>query len=297
MTVPVNADHGSWKPATPKNFLTANITGRGVKPNVDGTLAVSGASNLIVVTGASRNLVVQNQTSFLDSGVEITADEVALREPVSGLVYLAQNVSVTANIQGIPGNPGTIDAGVEAANTWYYVWLIYNGLTVAALLSASAKNPAMPTGYTFKALVGVVRNDASSNFLRFVSYDREVILDLQIIFTVKGAAVANVYEVLTDADLAAFRAAVPPVARYCRGVFGGTSSESSISIAACNADGTVNQDAIGASNNIQNALAGAVLDVWMCSGMFITPVRGYNFQWKCRIVTAINRVGITGFTF
>lgn len=61
------------------------------------------------------------------------------------------------------------DAGSEAANTWYHVWIIYNATTdtYAALLSTSSTAPTMPSGYTHKRRVGVVRNDGSSNFRPF----------------------------------------------------------------------------------------------------------------------------------
>jgi hypothetical protein len=56
-----------------------------------------------------------------------------------------------------------LDTGAEAASTWYYVWLISDGSTMAGLLSTSAATPTMPGGYVYKTLVGASYNDATSN--------------------------------------------------------------------------------------------------------------------------------------
>lgn len=65
---------------------------------------------------------------------------------------------------------GGLDAGVEAANTWYFVYVI--GSTTgaeppAALLSASSSAPTLPLGYDAFRRVGTVRNNAAANFLGF----------------------------------------------------------------------------------------------------------------------------------
>ena len=51
------------------------------------------------------------------------------------------------------------------------MWVIYNGTTVAGLLSTSASAPTLPSGYTYKARVGWVRTDGSSNLWRTIQYD------------------------------------------------------------------------------------------------------------------------------
>ena len=75
----------------------------------------------------------------------------------------AKTVNITAS--GANG----LDAGSEAASTWYYVWVIYDptGDTYAGLLSASASSPTLPGSYTKKRRVGCVRNNSSGDFLEF----------------------------------------------------------------------------------------------------------------------------------
>jgi hypothetical protein len=99
----------------------------------------------------------------------ITADRILLLSDVAS--YVATSVSLTNTIttSGVNGR----DTGAEAANTWYYVWVIYNETsgTVASLISTSSTSPTMPSGYTYKARVGAIRNDASSNLHRTLQYD------------------------------------------------------------------------------------------------------------------------------
>lgn len=115
----------------------------------DQALYLAGNSNLKILVSSNTQ-------------VGITADQVVLRS--SDTVYVATSVSLTATISssGVNG----LDTGSEASNTWYSVWVIYNGTTVASLLSTSATAPTMPSGYTFKARIGWVRNNASANLYR-----------------------------------------------------------------------------------------------------------------------------------
>lgn len=126
----------------------------------------------VMVGSPTINLVVQ-QTSA--TTVTITADRTALFNAAAPpLCYAARSVSLTAAITASGANG--LDAGSEAANTWYFIWVIYDPAsdTVASLLSTSATSPTMPSGYTFKRLVGVARNDGSSNFVPFIQRGNRV---------------------------------------------------------------------------------------------------------------------------
>ncbi len=57
--------------------------------------------------------------------------------------YKARQSSTITIDSGVTGANG-LDTGSLAASTWYYFYLIYNGSTVAGLLSASATSPTMP---------------------------------------------------------------------------------------------------------------------------------------------------------
>lgn len=124
------------------------------------------------VGGNFRNLIIYNDGVAPNNKLNVFADEVVLKD-ASGNSRLVSSVSVSPDITTI-GAANGLDTGTEAANTWYSVWIISNGMTTAGLLSASAAAPTMPSGYTFKARVGWVRNDGSSNFLKFKQVNRRV---------------------------------------------------------------------------------------------------------------------------
>lgn len=100
-----------------------------------------------------------------DTVVGSSCDEIILSNSSLQKVRLVSPSIATADIT--TSGLGGLDTGAEAGNTWYYIWIIYNGTLTSCLLSASSTAPTMPSGYTYKALVGAVRNNGSSNFLRF----------------------------------------------------------------------------------------------------------------------------------
>ncbi len=76
--------------------------------------------------------------------------------------YAAASVNLTLDIT-VSGANG-LDTGTEANSTWYHLWVIYNGSTVAGLLSTSSTAPTLPSGYTYKGYVGAIYNNSSGNF-------------------------------------------------------------------------------------------------------------------------------------
>lgn len=108
-----------------------------------------------------RNLVIECDNSaqvVIKDGSVVGADD-------GGIIATSGDVTVDITVSGAGG----LDTGVEASDTWYYIYLIYdpdNDL-VDGLLSLSATSPTLPGGYTQKRLVGAVRNNGSSNFNLF----------------------------------------------------------------------------------------------------------------------------------
>jgi len=85
-----------------------------------------------------------------------------------GTMLMGVDIPITVDITASGANG--LDTGSEAANTWYYIWLIYNPATdtTAGLFSTSSTSPTLPSGYTKKRLIGAVRNDNSSDLLNFI---------------------------------------------------------------------------------------------------------------------------------
>jgi hypothetical protein len=100
---------------------------------------------------------------------------------------------------------GGLDTGLEASNTWYYVWIIQDVSdgSVGAIFSVSSTSPTMPSGYTKKRLSGAIRNLSSGDFPGYQEQNnRRVYTSAQAISTGSGTAPGS-----WNADISAI---VPP---------------------------------------------------------------------------------------
>lgn len=87
---------------------------------------------------------------------------------VADMATADQTTSLTLNINSTGANG--LDTGSVAASTFYYVHVIADsklGNTAKGLISLSRTAPILPTGYDVWAFQGIVKTDASSNFLKF----------------------------------------------------------------------------------------------------------------------------------
>jgi hypothetical protein len=101
--------------------------------------------------------------SYADNFVKVSAESLIL-EDTSGRVmrvsfpYSGSELTITGTTAGANGlDTGTFTDGTGDPTSWYFVWIINNGSTTAGLLSLSPTTPTMPSGYTFKRLVGAAR--------------------------------------------------------------------------------------------------------------------------------------------
>lgn len=143
------------------------------------------------------------------------------------LMTVASNQTVQLNTSGANG----LDAGSEAANTWYYLYLIGDSTGVNAsvgLLSTVNESVsgsiALPTGYDRKRQLPLaLRNDASSNLIPFAVAEgwptKPVILyKTNLSVHAGGATTAGATNVLAAGTAASFTSVsatsyVPPLSR------------------------------------------------------------------------------------
>jgi len=112
-----------------------------------------------VTFGTFKNFV---QTVTSNTAATITAD------------YCPYNsASISCAISTAVSGAGGIDTGSVAASTWYYVYVIYNGSDIHAILSLSSSAPALPSGYTYYCRVGSIVTNSSGYLYRTIQNGRK----------------------------------------------------------------------------------------------------------------------------
>jgi hypothetical protein len=111
---------------------------------------------IMPIRDSARGLIITNNATNPFHQINVHADEVILQDDKFNSYRVTKvdlNIDITSS--GING----LDSGSEHPDTWYYIWIIAksNGAT-AGLLSSSSSNPAMPSGYIYKAFAGAVHN-------------------------------------------------------------------------------------------------------------------------------------------
>jgi len=238
--------------------------------------------NYSAVVAQASNLVCRTNATNPNYQVDIDADELLLKD-TSGVPYLASSVNLTADITASGANG--LDTGVESADAWYYLWAIYNPTTatVAGLISTSATAPTMPSGYTYKALVGAVRN-TSSNFIKFYQTGKRVFQAVQEVFTALTGVTTY-----TNQGLSTF---VPPIAKTSTGSFGRSGS----------GGGTGGMVVAGDDNGVGECIeAGAVMgatyqNFYNGSRYEVPMMTAQTLYWKSYDTSAAYRLTVNGYT-
>lgn len=256
-----------------------------------------------------KNLAATNNASTPDSKVDVTADEIVLRTS-GGDIRLATAFSQTLDITTYTSSAPTAngrDFASEAASTWYYVWAISDGTNDRLLLSSSSSAPSMPSGYTFKALIGAVYNDSSSNFKRFRQKGRSV-----AVTTLVGGATTHAGNPKTNSfDFTSFpvttagtfqavdlSANIPPdITASVQGILGQTSTNSRrMAVATL---GTGNMSSLTDRIGVQLLFSinhGTALDGFNGGVNFSVPVSvSQTIYWTADETGADKSMRITGF--
>jgi hypothetical protein len=133
----------------------------------DGTLQTTAAAYTGSAWGNFKNLKIS--TTGTSAVVSVTADQImAVNSSGLGALLSSVSISITCSNSGVNG----LDTGSLEASTWYSVWVIYNGSTVAGLISKSTTSPTLPSGYTYSKRVGMILTDASANKYPFSTIQR-----------------------------------------------------------------------------------------------------------------------------
>lgn len=163
-----------------ESATNAYVTLRNV--SITEALTTSGANGLdntapqtVTITIASPGVVILNGHGFPANAPVVLSTTGALPTGLAAATthYVTSPTTNTFQLSATKGgsaiNTSGTQSGVQsiasvlAASSWYSKWVIYNGTTVAGLLSSSATNPVLPSGYTYKARTGWVYTDGTAN--------------------------------------------------------------------------------------------------------------------------------------
>lgn len=124
------------------------------------TIAASGAMGVPTVSGAFSNLKLS--ATGTDPWVHLTADALVLHDPVTDTYVTGRNLSLSAatNITGATSN-GIAVGGAAVANSWYAVWVRWNGSSFLLSLTLDGALPPAGFSYTHYARVGWIRTDGT----------------------------------------------------------------------------------------------------------------------------------------
>jgi hypothetical protein len=278
------------------------VSGQKVEVTYDGTMwqlttpvglsAVGNGttSNSLV---ANKNLIVTNNSATPDTQIDVNADEVVVSNGTS--IKTLFNVDLTINALAAVGANGP-DIAIDT-DVFYYVFVIYNPTTntTAGLISESPTAPTLPSGYTLFGLVSSIYR-AGAVFNRFYQRGNNFwYVTTKNIFTSKNSGVAaNTYVTLSGADLTAFEAAVPPIAKHVMGIFG------EVAVSGGQMGGAIAADADGLAKHIivdGQGGGGAAVDTFGAAVNFILPLKTRNLFWKTNRSSsdAYARLDVVGF--
>ena len=115
--------------------------------------------------------MITNDATNPNTKIDVTANLI-------GTVVPSGTMGIDCTTSGLAAG-NDLDTGNLAASTWYYIWAIYNGTTIAGLASTSRTAPTMPANYTtaYTRLIGVAKTDANAHFMVFVQQGNHFVYD------------------------------------------------------------------------------------------------------------------------
>lgn len=174
----------------------------------------------IGIMADARNLVIIPNSGTPLTQIDIDADAIIL-EALNGKIKKVTSVDLTidATTQGANG------LGVKASldnNSWYYIYVISDGTTLAGLLDTSSTAPILPSGYHYKALLGAVKTDGSAQIIGFEQRGKDFI-STSVINIADGSLTTNTW---TAVDVSLI---FPPIAKKIIATWGGSTGDAGLS--------------------------------------------------------------------
>lgn len=216
------ATHGATEANTANRIVLRDASGRAqvASPSVDNDIATKEyADSLVaVLLPIYANLKITTTGAADNQSVVITADKIVIVDS-SNSPAIRNNISVAVAIDNSGANG--LDNGSLAASTGYFLYVIDNGATTAGLASTSATAPVMPSGYTYKALVGWCTTDNTTtpfNIEEFTQIDDEYLWTALQRIVNDGAAATTTKADLSPVGTLGYSVAPPSITKGVYGV-------------------------------------------------------------------------------
>lgn len=152
--------------------------------------ATAGTDTTQVATTAFANAVVNSGARVMGltgnvnaatplTKFDLSASMVTLRNTAGATVtrYTTGTLTCDLGLAGAAAN-GRDQAAAFTANSWVYLYFIWNGTTLATIASTSATAPTLPSGYTHYAFATAIRWNASSNIIPVIVRGKQATYDI-----------------------------------------------------------------------------------------------------------------------
>lgn len=247
---------------------------------------IASTYNLKVQTNSvSPNTKVDILNGNLGSVYEVVLEDAST---IPNTLRAVSSSTFTINT-GTTGANG-LDTGTLGASTWYYIYLIATpGGTLAGLMSTNSSTPTMPSGYTYKALLGAAVTTGSSIFqAAFVQLDKTVWIALQNVFTNKAVTTINTYQSQSLSTI------VPPIAKSWSGIFGTSVTGNGAQLRVA---GDVN--GTGAKQLTVELAASSVFQTYFNAAPIdgVPLLTSQTFYWMALNTNAANRIDVTRWDY
>lgn len=234
------------------------------------------------ISGSARGLRAYNNSGSPNSIIDVVAEEILLRGSTGTIALSSVSVSINLASSGANG----LDTGSESASAYYHYSIIFNPTTVttAGLFHKSISSPTMPSDYTYRAYVGTIRNNASSNLTKISQVDRIIRTEPLVALNGVVPAAGGTYEAVGIQNM------VPPNAYRVFGTVGsGDNLTSGVIAVAADSNG------VGAEYSGGTVQSDFIDNFYSASSFEINLIESQTIYWKAEPITFEAQLIISGY--
>lgn len=228
-----------------------------------------------------------------DDRVNIKAPTFTVSDGATDIALV--NVNVTVDVTNANGLLG-LDTGGMSANTWYYIYLISDGVDTSAIISLSAVSPDFgATGYTHWGLVSVFRYNAASAIVDYIQKGRQF-WTIPVVWSNAASSTTSMALIVSATNI---NTIIPPNTKSVSGNVGGNSSETAFKSMAMSANvaGIARQMIASRENGLAGVgMFGFYYDAGSFTDIPIIDPSAPSLAWQSSANSPLHRrIEITGY--